>query len=114
MQEGYATLSTHACGLCPRRGADPWLDRGGLDGVQPQVTDLGALRGGGGTARGAAGDAARPLRCRGSAAIAERVGAARPGAPRRSAPARPQAVRDRRPDGLAAERVRALRVLGRT
>src|SRR6266705_2024242 len=105
MQEGCATLPTHACGLSPRRGADPWLDRGGLDGVQPEVAPLRSLRVGG---------AARPLRCRGPAAIAARVGAARPGAPRCPAPARPQAVRDRPPHGLAAERVRALRGPGRT
>src|SRR5438309_213910 len=114
MQEGCATLPIHACGLSPRRGADPWLDRGGLDGVQPDVAPLRSLRGGGRTARGPVGGAARPLRCRGPAAIATRVGAARSGAPRRPAPARPQAVRDRCPHGLAAERVRALRGLGRT
>src|SRR2546427_6601658 len=102
MQEGCATLPTHACGLSPRRGADPWLDRGGLDGVQPEVAPLRSLRGGGRTARGPVGGAARPLRCRGPAAIAARVGAARPRAPPWPGPARPEAVPDRPPHCLAA------------
>src|SRR5439155_24994148 len=111
---GLWYLPNHACADAARDGDPRRLDRGGLDGVQPLDAHLRSLWGAGRTARGAAGGAARPLRWRGPAPLAARVGAACADAPRRPAPARPQAVRDRCPYGLAAERVRALHGPGRT